>query len=909
SSRPMMLLRMSEVLLEKARILKELENEKFLMLSPDKRTKIKKKDFFKESNSYFVKAQKTCYFILKRFPNFERKGDVYYILAYNAKEFQQPLKAKKFFKRAIKYSKKTNYTKTKSLIALAEFYYNQEEFKRAIPLYEQALKEKKNKWYTKDLFNLAWSYFRVGKKSKAINLMRKAYDLSSDPKYINMKYAIERDISYFYTSAGRIKEAIKFYKKIGRNVADNLVKVGRFLLNKGKFTSSEIALSESLNYSPSQRMRVTAYLSLLALYDKFGKNQKHLNISEKLLKEHQAGRLGKDQKSDYQYHLEKYSAMLQKQVAGNVYVKLRKIRRRKARQAVRYFELLAEVDPERANVHYYFAGETFFAIKSYLKALKLYDKSRIGSLKKNDEKYNKLAVTGMLACLGNMRRVDKKVAAEYFPIVYSEFIRLYPKNPKTSKLIQRLFNFHMDKKQIGDAEKQIHLYTKLFPKDYKIQEAMLARIIDYFKGTGDRGGIKRWVAEINRGNIKVSKKYATKLRYILLALQFEDVEKLNTKGSKKQALQGYMEIYNSNASTKEAKKNAAYNVGVLFHELGHPVYSGAWIQKAVDLMNGDEISKFSSSFLVMISDIHNQTQFTVARKLYQSVFDKLCKRKDKDKNNFFKNYMTIAFMEEKDIPEPKELFNLFNRCKIETKTRVSVFKEYVNYHLEKKVWSNLTLAAEIFKSNKVYWEGLFLVTTQLAWRNYKKSQDYSALYQASQRYFNHLRNQDKPIAYQGVRVLSQFETLQVNVALSKFLNFNFEFPRDFFAKTIQRKISELATFKAAIERLYEYGDGNSIVLINRNLMNAYSGFVKKLNDFVPPGFNKDDMRRYKGDIRGIVQALEKDRMTIKQTVANIIVSEDILSSGTKDFILREESNPVFIKVPAMNLMDRVGRIR
>jgi tetratricopeptide (TPR) repeat protein len=140
SKNPNLLLRMAELYLEKARLINEEENMKWITLSPEEASSRDQKEHYKNSRKYFVMAQKTCYYILKRFKKFKGRADVYYILAYNAKEFQQEKKAKKFFIRAIKYAKRGSYTEIKSKLALGEMYYNEKKYKKAIPLYEVALK-------------------------------------------------------------------------------------------------------------------------------------------------------------------------------------------------------------------------------------------------------------------------------------------------------------------------------------------------------------------------------------------------------------------------------------------------------------------------------------------------------------------------------------------------------------------------------------------------------------------------------------------------------------------------------------------------------------------------------------------------------------------------------------------------
>src|SRR5690606_32978132 len=157
------LLRIAELYLEKARLYKESENEEFLKLSDAQRRKANKASFFKTSNSYFKAANSTCLKITREFKGYRNMGDVYYILAYNAKESNNEKRAQYYFNLATKNSKRNTQTDVKSKISLAEIYYNQKNYARAIPLYEAALRNYQDRWYTKDAFNLAWCYFRTSR--------------------------------------------------------------------------------------------------------------------------------------------------------------------------------------------------------------------------------------------------------------------------------------------------------------------------------------------------------------------------------------------------------------------------------------------------------------------------------------------------------------------------------------------------------------------------------------------------------------------------------------------------------------------------------------------------------------------------------------------------------------------------
>lgn len=910
SSRPTLLLRMAEVLLEKARILKEGENEKFINLNKKQRANLDRKKFFSGSNKYFIQAQKTCYYLLKQFPKFEKRGDVYYILAYNAKEFSDYDSARKYFKLAVQSSKRNSFTRKKSLVALAEFYYNQQEYDKAVPLYEKALKKATSRWYTKDLFNLAWCYFRVGQKTKAIKAMQKGYNLSKSNKYIDMRYAIERDLAYFYTASGKVKEAIKFYKKVGGNVANNLVKVGRHLINQGKFTPAEGALVEALKYNPKKRLKIDAYFSLLTLYDKYGKTDKHLNVCKELTKHFESKDLREDDIKDLKYHLQKYSAILQKQVAGDLYKKVKRTRKIKAKQAVEYFVLLAKVDPAKSDEHYYFAGETFFAIEDYGDALDLYSKARNLSIKSKNRKYIKLSVEGMLACFAHPKAIGKKRVEKFFPIVTNDFIELNPKSKETSKLLQRLFSFYYDKGQIDKAEVQLERYVKLFPKDYKIQEAMLARIMEYYKSKKDKEGIKKWVKVINSGKIRVSKKYAARLKYLLLAMQFENVEKYNTKGEKKSALQGYVEIYKSIESTADAKKNAAYNISVLFHELGNVDMMHGWLLKAVSMMNSSEIAKFSSSFLVMISDLNNQGKFKEAHELYTRSFESVCGKKVKSKSTLFQNAITIELIEPSiKTRSTQDLIDQFKKCKISLDTQEKLLKEYVDVLYENNKYEELTLIYKRYYRNRSFFPLLSRISAEIGRIKQRLGHDdYQAFLNDSQVFYRKARAEKLKVDYRVFEILAELEVQKFRAKMKNFANFEFSFPRDQFASMMTKKFTEVAALKKDLDSVYEFGVGDSIVSANKYMLDVYDALINKIKSFRPKGFSPENMKLFVQEMESVAGTLVKDKEKIISSTMSLIRKEKVLSLKNKFFNLNSD-NKDLIAIPALEtvVMDRYGR--
>ena len=71
---PYLLLRISELFLEQARLIRDGENEEYLHTPYKIRRKRRKTHYFRVSKSYFKKSQKTCEVLLRRHRRFHKKG-------------------------------------------------------------------------------------------------------------------------------------------------------------------------------------------------------------------------------------------------------------------------------------------------------------------------------------------------------------------------------------------------------------------------------------------------------------------------------------------------------------------------------------------------------------------------------------------------------------------------------------------------------------------------------------------------------------------------------------------------------------------------------------------------------------------------------------------------------------------
>ena len=909
SKNPNLLLRMAELYLEKARHLKEEENLRFLTLSPEERNTVNKKQFFKNSKSYFIKAQKVCNYILRRFKRFKGRSDVYYVLAFNAKEFQQEKRAETYFKRAIKSSRSNSNASVKSSLALADMYYNKRQYKRAIPLYERALKVKSHSWWTKNAFNLAWCYFKTGKKTKAVKMMNTVYKLSNNAKYIDLSDQVERDLALFYSDMGRTSDAIRFFKKSGKDLSKNLLRVGRNLKNRGKATSAQKTLIEARKYAQDREAKIKVEIELLSLFEKFGNLKNHLASSKTLYGYHSESPLEQGDLEDLRYHVEKMSALLQKQVASKAYKNQRSIRNRKAKYAIEYFNILSALQGGKNYKAVFHTAETQFAVRKYNDAILNYDIAFQGARQNKDNKIAGLALNGLMASLGKPG-VTAQTNERYLIKAYNLYLAKYPKDKKSFLIYQRLFNSHMEKKNIPKAEETLKRFKYNFPKAHTKHEAMLAKIMDHYRKENNKAGIQKWVKSIKAGEIKVSRKYLKRLQAILLTMQFEGVENFNTKGNKVEALKGYISIYNSDNSSKAAKRNAAYNIAVLYHELGRKRETFKWLKTAVSEMKAADLKKFESSILLISSGLFNQRLFSEAAYIFHTTMGKMCQTRSRNKTAFFKNAV-ILYLAENKIDDAERLIKQSFKCGVSIKEIRTAQLDLLKAMGDIGRWESFERFASGMDKDRFAWPDLIYLYGRLAqaYRNSGRPQEAKRIENKFLSIYSKSVRKSQKIPLESLDVVAEVKLRSLEAAKRRLVGLKLSFPEKTYNKKLKQKFTLMDKLISTALGIFKIGSGMGIVKSYKILVEAHRHVSQEVRDFVPPGKSDAYVKSFQKSMAEIAGAIGQKAIDFRREAKVKILSSDILSEDNYYFLSQEPMpvQPQFIPRLKGVLMDRGGR--
>ena len=903
---PVIMLRRAELFLEKARLIREKENSEYLKVDSDLRSQKGKKAYFGKSRKLFKQAQKICDQILRKFKRFDKKYRVYYILAYNAREFQKNKKSKKYFEKVLRNAPENSTVYLNSKIALAEMYYNDHQYGEAIPLYESLLTiTRKNKWHTKYLHNLAWCYFREGRGERAIKAMKKVYYLSKKSRYVDMSALAEKDLGQFYADEKKTDEAIAFFKKSGKNLIGSLLTISKNLQDQGKYKAAAKVLYEGKERASKTKDKIKITIEILSLYENFENISRHFEATEDLFRYHQQGKLGKDEKKVLIYHLKRMSAKLQKDVVDK-----RKKRKFKAKYSVKYFGLLSQVDKKEGYKALFFSAEVLYAVGKYNEAVEKYYAAYRLSITRRDKKIKKLALEGLLACLGK-KKISKSAKKKYLKAGYVAYLKEYPKGKKTSRIYQRLFETYRKEGNIAKSEEILLGYRAQFPKDLKIQEAMLARVMDYYKEKKDRRGILKWVNKINDREFIVSKKYANKVRQLLLNMSFERVEKVVSSGDNKKALNLYLEIYEDGRSGIKERKNAAYNIAVVLHELSHGKKAYQWTKKSLELMEPRDVRKFQATFALITSGIFGQRLFDEAAQINLIVFRKMCRLKTKYLNVFYKNSV-LLYLAENNVPRAENIIDEGENCSVGKKIQAEMKFELLKSLIRSKRWAQSEKIINDLAGDKRNYPRLIYPLSRLgnAYLEIGRRQERDRIGSTILKYYKYSKSKRMEIPLEGLDIVAGLYVKKLKAKVAGLKEIKLEFPEKTYNKRLKRKFLTLDKITSQSLKNFSIGSGKGIVKTYQILIEAYQLLVNEILSFTPSGKSGDYVASFRKGMKNIVVPLKKKIEDFKVQAANNIKRHNILSVDNYQFIseLKEDSiNIQYFPTHSGVLMDKGGR--
>ncbi len=870
---PELLLRIAELYLEKARVIRDSENQSFFSKTVEERRNINKKTFYGQSQSYFKKAQETGVFILNRFKRFKGAGDVYYILAFNEKENQNMAKSKSLFVSAIKKTKRGSPSNTKSRLALGDIYYSEGDFKKARAYYNTVINNiRDDKWYTRYLYNLSWSNFRVNNKKLAISQMKTVFELSKNAKFVDKGEAAQRDLGYFYADSGNVKAASSFYQKIGGDLSKNFYEMGMQLKDKQKYSESLNMFKSAFN-GTGDEYKIRSLLELLNIYDKYNRNDAFVQYSNEVVKLKE--KLSAEQTKEALFYITKRAALLQKELGLSHNKSRPSVMREKATQAKDLYRAAMAIDSKLTEQSHFYSAEALYSASMFDEALVEYDSVR--AVGNESSKFYQRSLVGMLIAI-NAKGVSKATREKYFEKTYLDYIKLESNIDKKGKAVEKLFSYLIDEKgDVKGAMQVFFQYVRIFPKNINKNEAMIGRIVDLHKKQNNREELFSFVEQLKSLNVPLRRGFVDGLNKIVLLTQFENVQKANNKGDKVYALKGYLTIYQEKSTSAEAKRNAAYNISVLFYESGNMKLMSQWAQRAISEMTVGEVSKYLDSFALMTKELYLRQRFDEGLKVTEDILSKTCNVASGQKHELINNYLIMGIASGKESSLSNYLTSI-EKCNLDIKTRSMIAGQLFDYYIEMKA---VEQAVSMYYKLDKYSNDSTVLTKNLGSLlmlfEARGSNGPSDLIKRFNMNYKRVKNKSL-IGVDGFDYYALQELKSVKRLADSVGSIKLEFPASKYNQLLQKKLGMLNQLTGQAAKVLSIGSGEGTVQTYEILIKAYSDIATEIENFVPDNKEPEFLASFKKGMAPLITPLKSKAFEFEKELSEQVQKNEVLSS-------------------------------
>lgn len=218
-------LRLAERYVEKGKIIEfsaQDEYDKKIKLWEQK--KISKKPVLPKTpgKKYYLRAIQAYEWFVRDFPKDSKVPQALYFLGYSNFEIGNENRGESYYKELTQRYPSSVYV-DESHFALGEFYFEKEKWAEAIEEYGRLISKKSARLYTFSLYKTAWSQYRQGKYSLAVDNLEKVIRLGDsnaaaaegikEVNTIRLKEEAIKDYVAFYAQTGKYQEAQgDFYK-------------------------------------------------------------------------------------------------------------------------------------------------------------------------------------------------------------------------------------------------------------------------------------------------------------------------------------------------------------------------------------------------------------------------------------------------------------------------------------------------------------------------------------------------------------------------------------------------------------------------------------------------------------------------------------------------------------------------
>jgi hypothetical protein len=902
NKKPPLEYRLLELYTERIKLTHEKNNQTFLAASSNGQKPLPKIFYFKETKKEYDLIVSYGLSLLKNDPSHPFYTHITFNLGLNSRDYGKSELTEKMLLDSISSanSQKNTSRQLMAEAALAEYYYNEKKYSKAIKHYLVVVQDKKNEWLAKHTYNLSWCYLQERQLEKAIATMGEALSYNSNPSYVKISDQMLSTLSSFYTFAGKPLEAMELFKKTSADPIPLLLNLASKTSEKGHKKETELILQniyDLVSKNTASEFYEELLHAYLDYYKQYGNLRGHWHTALKL-KHYYSKQQAQDLKNEAIEKLTNTAGFLQLKLTKDIKEAELSYNKEDLKQVLDYYDCLIVLEPSKKANYLYFKGETTYSVQKLPEAAAFYQSAISEAINAKNLKLAEKAVISLLD-LTSHEKLPKQQNDKYLTYAYTQHVRLWPRDEKSRIIFPKLFEiFHRaqnDKKASG----VILAYNKAFPEDSLIQQKLMTGVLDQLILQKNSLKLNAWITKFRKGLLSFQSIDLDRMEAALASIYFNDYLELAKNGEKLKAASGFEKLFHTHLNSASIRARAAMYASMAYLETGDTGKAYEWQMASLKNSSHDNNLSQRADVLKVTERLYKLQDFENSLELSHYMLKTFCSQRDDIQSRFFE-VSILTSLAEKKTEKAELIASELSGCLKNSDSRQIALHEIFREHDKSKDLEKLKKF--VISSNSPSIKELYKETLNSWYWNTKDEKLRSQILKE----YESINDPDTNLWLKELSLYADAEK-RVREIDSVVIWTENHFDGDAFNASLEKHIQEHQHFKSQYQSLLQSSQTDLVLKSTVLFSRLYHNMGKKITALSPKGLEEKTLEEFKIAMTELSNQFVNASSQYNEELKKVMTSKEILSQAGRSIASMEEIEPSHAIKENVILIDRRGK--
>jgi len=232
--------------------------------------------------------------IIQRYPYFHHMDGTYYLLGYCLMEQGELEEANAIYQKLIDTQPDSRFV-PEAYVRIGEYYFDMDDFDKAIEMYNRVLEYKSSTFYDKALYKLGWSYYKINEFDRAVEYFTKVVDFYEErARQTTRGDDLKREsITYIaicfadpeqYEFGGGDQAALNYFNRVGEKPwrVDVIAAIGDVYFERASYEGARQAYRKLMEIEPYDSRNPEITKKIIESYEKEQEFEQSIAEGERL---------------------------------------------------------------------------------------------------------------------------------------------------------------------------------------------------------------------------------------------------------------------------------------------------------------------------------------------------------------------------------------------------------------------------------------------------------------------------------------------------------------------------------------------------------------------------------------------------------------------------------------------------